>query len=94
MDAIDDYDDNLDKFLYNNILPKQIRTLIEDDSSNVTLTDIKKSYETYGKMLHFININFHMHMTQNCNLLCDMHDVKEYNEYIRFLDSSGVDYRF
>ena len=76
---------------------------IEDDKSvleqihkkypDITVEDLAKSFETYGRMFHFININFHMHLTRGCKFLCDIHDVKEYDEYIRFLDASGIEHR-
>lgn len=83
----------LDGIINKKVLPPKIQQLIEDEKSGVTLNDIKQSYVCYAKMLHFINLNFHVHLTRGCSLLCDMHDVKDYDHYIRYLDQCGIDYR-
>ena len=63
------------------------------DSGKFTAKDIADSYICYGKMLHFIEINLNAHIKYDCKLLCDMLVAGEYDNYIKFLDDTGIEHR-
>lgn len=96
-DVLNDEDENyknwLDGIINEKLLPPKIQKLLEDKNSGVTLDHIKQSYVCYAKMLYLINLNFHMNLTRGCQLLCDMHDVREHDYYIKYLDNCGINYR-